>query len=180
MYDAYKNRKWAFVSDYARLDVLMKYGGIYMDMDVELFSSLRHLLCAENFFCRQEDGMLELGSGFGVQKNDPLICKMLDSYTGRKLFLRDGSMDMTPQPEFLSKLLSENGIHNNHDSEIVGNRLILSNDYISCYAGPGSIKNAKIGVHWHNAGWIPEADRLLIKNSLDLKEKVLNNFFVEI
>ena len=34
--EAYEAKKWAFVSDYARLDVIYQYGGIYLDMDVEL------------------------------------------------------------------------------------------------------------------------------------------------
>ena len=31
---AYKEKKWAFVSDYARIDVVYKYGGIYMDTEL--------------------------------------------------------------------------------------------------------------------------------------------------
>ena len=44
MKDAYKEKKWAFVSDYARLDVIYQYGGIYLDTDVELVNSLDDLL----------------------------------------------------------------------------------------------------------------------------------------
>ena len=36
MRQAYEAKKWAFVTDYARLDVIYKYGGIYLDTDVEL------------------------------------------------------------------------------------------------------------------------------------------------
>ena len=32
MRDAYKNKKWAFVSDYARLDIIYEHGGIYLDL----------------------------------------------------------------------------------------------------------------------------------------------------
>ncbi|MDR2649919.1 MAG: hypothetical protein LBB94_09445 [Clostridiales bacterium] len=51
MYDAYNAKKWAFVSDYARLDVLCQYGGVYIDVDVELLESLklsRHCRILEN------------------------------------------------------------------------------------------------------------------------------------
>lgn len=37
---AYKSKKWAFVSDYIRLCVLYEYGGVYLDTDSELLSSL--------------------------------------------------------------------------------------------------------------------------------------------
>ena len=32
--------KWAFVSDYARIWVLVNHGGIYMDTDVEVIKPL--------------------------------------------------------------------------------------------------------------------------------------------
>ena len=38
--EAFEEKKWAFVSDYARLDIVYSYGGIYLDTDVELISSL--------------------------------------------------------------------------------------------------------------------------------------------
>lgn len=34
--EAYQARKWAFVSDYVRLYVVYKYGGIYFDTDIEV------------------------------------------------------------------------------------------------------------------------------------------------
>lgn len=37
--EAYQEKKWAFVSDYARLWIIYNYGGIYFDTDVELISS---------------------------------------------------------------------------------------------------------------------------------------------
>ena len=33
---AYAAKKWAFVSDYARLKVVFEYGGIYFDTDVQV------------------------------------------------------------------------------------------------------------------------------------------------
>lgn len=37
---AYQEKKWAFVSDYCRIDVLYQYGGIYLDTDVEVLKVL--------------------------------------------------------------------------------------------------------------------------------------------
>lgn len=41
---AYEKKMWAFVSDYVRLDVVYNFGGIYLDMDVEVFRSFEDLL----------------------------------------------------------------------------------------------------------------------------------------
>lgn len=41
---AYEAKKYAFVSDYARLAVVYEYGGVYLDTDVELVRPLDELL----------------------------------------------------------------------------------------------------------------------------------------
>lgn len=177
MREAFEHRKWAFVSDYARLDILYQYGGIYLDMDVELVASLTPLLYADSFFCRQEDGFLELGSGFGVSAGDTLIEEMLKTYEERKLILENGNMDKTPQPEWLSGIFNKYGFGRCHDSQVIGNRLILSNDYVTCNVGNGMDRTAKIGIHWHNGGWLDEYEQKLIKDSFLAKDELLEKYF---
>ena len=38
--EAYEQKKWAFVSDYARLKIVYEQGGLYMDVDVELIKPM--------------------------------------------------------------------------------------------------------------------------------------------
>lgn len=38
--DAYKEKKWAFITDYVRLYAMVNEGGIYMDTDVEVCKPL--------------------------------------------------------------------------------------------------------------------------------------------
>ena len=38
--EAYQAKKWAFITDYVRLKVLVEYGGIYMDTDVEVLKPI--------------------------------------------------------------------------------------------------------------------------------------------
>ena len=42
--DAYAAKKYAFVSDVARVKALLEYGGIYFDTDVEVFKSFDDIL----------------------------------------------------------------------------------------------------------------------------------------
>ena len=44
MKQAYENKKWGFVPDYARLDIIYNEGGIYLDTDVELITTPDKLL----------------------------------------------------------------------------------------------------------------------------------------
>ena len=41
---AYETKKYAFASDYLRLYALYNYGGIYLDVDVEVINSFDNLL----------------------------------------------------------------------------------------------------------------------------------------
>ncbi len=42
--EAYEKKKYAFVSDYARFDVLYRHGGLYFDTDVEVIKSFDDIL----------------------------------------------------------------------------------------------------------------------------------------
>ena len=49
MKQAYDAKKWAFVTDYVRLDIIYEQGGIYLDTDVELVKSIDDLLSDKAF-----------------------------------------------------------------------------------------------------------------------------------
>lgn len=55
--EAYAEKKYAFVSDYARFWVLYKYGGIYFDTDVEVIRPLDDIIAKGNFMgCETDAG----------------------------------------------------------------------------------------------------------------------------
>lgn len=49
MRQAYENKKWGFVSDYARFDIIYEYGGIYLDTDIEIIRNIDDLLYQDGF-----------------------------------------------------------------------------------------------------------------------------------
>ena len=93
--EAYRQKKYAFVSDYARFWILYKYGGIYFDTDVEVIRPLNEIIAQGNFmgFETDPDGenspgkyaprycySVALGLGFGMEKEHPFLKKMQDKY----------------------------------------------------------------------------------------------------
>ena len=80
--EAYNSGKWAFVSDVVRLLVVYKYGGIYLDTDVELYQSFDDFMENEAFFFFQNHNQINTGLGFGAQKNNPLVKSLLLDYFG--------------------------------------------------------------------------------------------------
>ena len=73
--EAYKQKKWAFVSDYMRLKIIEEHGGIYLDIDVELLKSLDDFLVLDAFmgFENTRPYYVNSGLGFGSQKNNSNI-----------------------------------------------------------------------------------------------------------
>ena len=69
----YEQKKWAFLSDYARLKVIYENGGIYLDTDVELVRSLDTVIENKAFMGLDTTKMVANGLGFGAEKEHPFI-----------------------------------------------------------------------------------------------------------
>lgn len=76
---AYENKSWAFASDYLRLWVIHKYGGVYIDTDVELIKPIDN---TPTNFMGLEKGFnnLALGLMFGAEKGNCVIYDMMSMY----------------------------------------------------------------------------------------------------
>lgn len=82
--EAYEQKKWAFVSDYARLKIVYEQGGIYMDVDVELIKPLDELTELDGYmgFEKEIDGQMWIatGLGFGARAGHPIVGALLKDY----------------------------------------------------------------------------------------------------
>lgn len=78
--DAYAAKKWAFVSDYARLKVVYDNGGIYLDTDVLLHASLNELLKFNCWLASDDVRYINTGLGFGAIKYHSLIKAIMEEY----------------------------------------------------------------------------------------------------
>ena len=78
--DAYTDKKWAFVSDYARLAIIFREGGIYLDTDVLLRKSLDDLLNYSCWLASDDVRYLSTGLGFGAVAQHPLIGAAMEAY----------------------------------------------------------------------------------------------------
>ncbi len=83
MYQAYQRKEWAYVSDYARKDIIYNCGGIYFDTDVEVLKPLDELLYNEFFVGRDDVANIATGAGFGAVKGNMLMKELRDDYEGQ-------------------------------------------------------------------------------------------------
>ena len=123
MKEAYDNKKWGFVPDYARLDIIYQHGGIYMDTDVEMVANLDDLLEYEGFFGFENTGngqyYVNCGHGFGAVANHPIVKAARDLYDNIHFVNQDGTLNMIPSPQYTTQTLLEYGlVANNKDQEL--------------------------------------------------------------
>ena len=78
---AYADKKWAFVSDYARLYLVYEYGGVYLDTDVLLKSNCLDEWCEYPCWLASDNiRYIATGLGFGAEKGNLIIKAMMDAY----------------------------------------------------------------------------------------------------
>lgn len=98
-------RKWAFAADFVRLYAVEKYGGVYLDTDVEIYRSIEPFLSHKAFIGREstwhtfDDCNLQYLSShcFGAEASHHFIKRCMSYYKDRHFIL---TSDMT-QPESL-------------------------------------------------------------------------------
>jgi mannosyltransferase OCH1-like enzyme len=82
--EQYKKGNFAFVSDFARLDIIYQEGGLYFDIDVEVIRPFDDL--PEQFFCFEACTFgINPGSGFRCESGHPLFKKTIDSFNTRSV-----------------------------------------------------------------------------------------------
>ena len=77
---AYKQKRWGFVSDVLRLKILYEQGGVYLDTDCELVNNLDVLSDYAAWFGYGTDTQINTGSGFGAEKGNELVKKLMENY----------------------------------------------------------------------------------------------------
>ena len=108
---AYEARKFAFVSDYVRLWALEKFGGLYMDVDFEVYRPFDDLMDKYAAFAGYE-GSKRKPVMQGVIASEPhgaWVRDMLSTYESREFINPDGSLDMTPNTSFFTDRLEAQG-----------------------------------------------------------------------
>lgn len=117
---AYEEKKWAYVSDVARLWILYNYGGIYMDTDVEVYKSLDEFLDKEAFIGFEDVNYLSTAT-IGATKGNPIIKTILDYYNCIDFKLYDVWTDyikyQETSPCIYSNIFGLLGLNREYDGE---------------------------------------------------------------
>ncbi len=106
---AYEAGKWAFVSDYARLDILEQFGGIYLDTDVELIKSLDELLYNRMFCGFEQNNYIGFGPGVGAIKGENIIGQIRELYDSMNFKNGRGEYNRTSCSVYQTQVMKQKG-----------------------------------------------------------------------
>lgn len=161
--EAYESGKFAFVSDYVRVYALYKFGGIYLDTDVEVFKPFDDMLHQDSFWGFEQENYIAT-STIGAAKGNKLIRIFLDSYKEKNFIKEDGSYDDLTNVVIVTEILKDIGlIANGEYQEIKGigcfypQTYFSPYDYINCRK---FITENTYTMHHFYKSWLPPEARL--------------------
>lgn len=122
---AYETRKFAFVSDYVRLWALEQYGGLYMDVDFEVYRPFDDLMDKYPAFAGYEGSkrMPVMQGVIASEAHGAWVRDMLATYEDRAFILPDGGLDMIPNTSYFTDRLEAQGfVADGVEKDVYSNR----------------------------------------------------------
>ena len=179
MRQAYEAKKWGFVPDYARLDIIYEYGGIYLDTDVEMLRSFDELLEQDGFMGFENTGdgeyFVNCGHGYGAVPHHEVIRTARDLYDTISFLNADGTPNLLASPHFTTQALREFGlVQENRDQQLPGMTVYASDVLCPKNFRTGKIKKTPrtVSIHHFTASWVDEK----IKEEMAHQQKIRNAF----
>ena len=193
---AYEEKRWAFVSDYARLAVLYEYGGVYMDTDLEVIKDFSPLLAGERFVSSYIEGGIITAGYIACEPKHPFVKALLGYYDAESEKLKQGQdIHYIMNPLIFAKIAMENYDFRLTDQQFDNDEItIYPIDYFMPYKkiAFGSsyghwryhITQNTCTIHhdmssWHKRGkldkWIKGLVRLITPENVYISMKIKNN-----
>ena len=153
---AYERKKWAFVSDYARFDILYREGGLYFDTDVEVIRPLDDII-ERGPFMGMEKNLANPGLGLGVSPGLDLYREILDYYSGLQFVDAEGKQIPGTVVKHTTDVLKRHGLRDESCIQQVAGVWIYPNDYFNplddatgrLYVTPNTRS-----IHWYSKTWV--------------------------
>lgn len=160
--EAYDQKRYGFVSDIARLDILYENGGIYLDTDVSLIKNLNPLLYQKAFIATEKWGNINSGGGCGFIKGHPMLKKILNFRDSYNFVFPDGTLNLETNGFYETQVFLKSGYLPNNMTQYIEDVTVYPSyvfhpyDYMSCQT---LINESTFGIHHFSGGWMDETDQ---------------------
>ena len=157
--EAYKSKKWAFVTDYVRLYALYEYGGIYLDTDVEVFKNMDRFL-GHDFFSGFEfhrEKLSPITAVMGAKKHNTFVSRLLKDYDNAYFIKEDGTLNYQTNTYKITKILiDEYNIDPLLDElQILNNSIYIYPSHYFC-----NKQDKSYAMHHFNGSWTPRRKKI--------------------
>ena len=180
--EAYAQKKYAFVSDYARFWILHKYGGIYFDTDVEVIRPIDDIIARGNFMGFETDPNPAKGdaSNASVAPGLVIIEKMMHYYDGQHFVHEAVMKNQITVVHIATKVLRDNGLKNVAGIQEVAGCYIYPAEYfcpINVTTGRIHVEKNTRTIHHYAGTWVDKKFSLKEFVKRLLPEKLLLSIF---
>ena len=159
---AYEARKYAFVSDVARVKALYEYGGIYLDTDVMVYKNFDEILHHKCVFGYEEE-MYVATSFMACEPKHPLMKQFLSLYLEIPFYDELGNIIPGTNVTKLTNILLHDGLkRDNSYQELSDGVVVYPQEYFSPYDYGNCIHNRTentICEHLFFVSWMPWSTR---------------------
>ncbi len=159
MQEAHAAGCYGYVPDYARIDLLYRYGGFYLDTDVRLLRSLDSLRTLKGFTSFEEYPTVNFGGGSGAVAGLPILKDILD-FRARFHFLQpDGTENRTSCGYYETMPLKARGLRLDGTLQEVAGLTVFPSEYFhpkSTVTGEVNVTERTIGIHEFGWSWVSE------------------------
>jgi len=184
MYEAYKNKKWGFVPDFARVDIIYSEGGVYFDVDVELLKPIDELLELHGFMgVEASSNLVNLGLGFAAEKGNEILKAIMDDYDNRNFVKDNGELDTIPSPAINTKVLKKYGYKYSDNIQVLKNITIFPPQYfcpMNYNSGEIKLTNNTVSIHHYAGTWQSKESHEIRKLSSKYSKKYGNIMGIKI
>ena len=157
---AFEHKKWAFITDYVRLYAMTRFGGVYMDTDVEVVKPLDPYLSHRAFSGFESVNAIPTGI-MACEKDFPLFCDLLKYYDNATFVRPDGTLNFTANVQVITDMCLERGLVLNDTYQEVEGFALYPHD-VFC---PVSWKTMKLQqtentatIHWFAGSWKADSE----------------------
>ncbi len=124
--EAYSVKKYAFVSDYARIKALFEEGGVYFDTDIELVKRFDDMLEGREMVLGFESDRFLETAFIASTAGNKYLKAFLDTYSDRHFINDDGSFDMSVINEHFSNCMEKFGVDlSNEETQVIDNGAVV-------------------------------------------------------
>ena len=161
--EAYKAKKYAFVSDVARFWILFHEGGLYFDTDVEIISSFDDILSKGAFMgvesrCKNDElPNVNPGLGLGAEKGNLVLKSVFDYYKNLHYINNSGETNIgTVVTHTTYVLANQYGLKSSNVIQELNGITIYPMDYFCPFddlTGVLKTTNNTRSIHWFAKTW---------------------------